>query len=315
MGVNIWLFIHIIDRADWETGVVYEWIDAHAAEEMGMDINTLRKQRQRLQESGYISCRQLQHGQEITIHNWVNPKNYSGKVLNRKSKGGSELLPSTSEGGNQGSNQGSNQVIVQFTTPSIKAHETMDHVFNGWMDADPICNFLMGLPGYNPTRLKADRDAIFSQGYDIEELEYLWRDCEDAVNPIDLFLYKVEKGMQSKEYLDLLDSRRIQIRVTRISEPVTTAADPSVLAPIPGLGLSPVAAWDMALGEMALDMSQTTFDVFVRPAVLLSANGAWKIGVCGEQEREWLERNLTRTVKRVLSGIVGNQVEVEFVTI
>src|SRR3990167_2570289 len=119
MGVNLWLFLHIIDRCDWETGIVYEWRDREEADDMQMDLNTLRHQRQKLEEARYITCKQKQHGQEIIIHEWVNPKNYSGRVLNsRKSEGINELLPSDF----QGSNQGSNQVIASVTTLSTRDH-------------------------------------------------------------------------------------------------------------------------------------------------------------------------------------------------
>jgi len=85
LGVRIWLYLHILDRADWETGKVLEWRDVDEANELEMPIKTLRNQRAKLEEDGYISCIRGQHHQEIIIHRWLNPRKYDGKELNPKS--------------------------------------------------------------------------------------------------------------------------------------------------------------------------------------------------------------------------------------
>lgn len=82
MGNRVWLFLHLIDRADWETGKVYDWRDEEEAEDMVMNWRTLQRQRQELADLGYISCKSNGRGQEITIYNWTNPRNYSGKTIN-----------------------------------------------------------------------------------------------------------------------------------------------------------------------------------------------------------------------------------------
>lgn len=106
MGECIWLFLHIIDRADWEMGIAYDWKDEQEAADMGMPVRTLREQRRKLDELNYISCKQRQYGQDIIIKNWTNPRDYSGKVLNQ---GGSETEP---EGYTQGYTQGSSQDVT-----------------------------------------------------------------------------------------------------------------------------------------------------------------------------------------------------------
>jgi hypothetical protein len=70
MGNRIWLFMHIIDRADWETGIVNGWVDREEAEDMRMSWRTLQDQRQELEELGYITCVQKFQCQDIIIHNW-----------------------------------------------------------------------------------------------------------------------------------------------------------------------------------------------------------------------------------------------------
>jgi hypothetical protein len=124
MGECIWLYMHIIDRADWETGIAYEWKDTQEAADMAMPIDTLRRQRQKLDEMGYISCEQKQHGQNITIHEWRNPREYGSESKNPRNEGMVGQPPSNdgleieglNQGSNQGLNQGSNQVMGQVRT-------------------------------------------------------------------------------------------------------------------------------------------------------------------------------------------------------
>ena len=87
MGKRIWLFMHIIDRADWETGIVSDWRDKDEAQDMGLNWRTLQQQRQELDALGYISCAPDGNGQKIVVYNWVNPKNYAGEVVNPKREG------------------------------------------------------------------------------------------------------------------------------------------------------------------------------------------------------------------------------------
>lgn len=123
MGECIWLYLHIIDRADWETGIAYNWIDEEEANDMGMPLDTLRHQRQKLDKLDYIRCFQKQHNQDIYIMEWRNPRDYGNEVKNPRVQG--SLFQPPSQGGNvqppsefQGSNQGSNQGTSQSATPT-----------------------------------------------------------------------------------------------------------------------------------------------------------------------------------------------------
>lgn len=109
IGQAIWCFMHIIDRADWETGIVYDWRDKDEAVDMGVNVRTLREWRRTLDENNYITCKQEQHGQQIVIHNWLNPRNYSGEVMNQLSQGDSILEP---QGYIQGDTQGSRKDVT-----------------------------------------------------------------------------------------------------------------------------------------------------------------------------------------------------------
>src|SRR3990172_2133847 len=85
IGPAVWLYIYILDRADWEQGAVLDWTDAGAAEELGMDINTLRNHRRKLEDERYISTQKKQYKQILYIHNWTNPREYDGKKYNVQS--------------------------------------------------------------------------------------------------------------------------------------------------------------------------------------------------------------------------------------
>ena len=109
MGNRVWLYMHIIDKADWETGIVYEWRDKEEAEDMCMPWRNLQRQRQELHDQGYIVCEQTDKGQKITIRKWTNPKSYSGEVLNSE-QGYSKV----STGGTR---QGTQRVSRKVRTP------------------------------------------------------------------------------------------------------------------------------------------------------------------------------------------------------
>lgn len=117
MGVRVWLYLFILDSADWETGIVYGWKDKDAADDMGMSARTLQDQRQHLENEGYISCKQVLHGQDITITNWTNPREYSGEVYN----GTKKSAPSKKANGNT---HGNINPIVKPRTPSYNSQTT-----------------------------------------------------------------------------------------------------------------------------------------------------------------------------------------------
>ena len=85
LGELIWLFMYILDITNWEAGTIENWLDRGAAEELEMPLATLRDQRRKLQEKGYITCEPKQHGIRVIVHNWTNPKEYTGQKYNSKS--------------------------------------------------------------------------------------------------------------------------------------------------------------------------------------------------------------------------------------
>jgi len=69
----VWLFMEMIDRADWETGIIYDWKDSDAAEKLGLSLPSVRQQRKKL-EGRYIEVFQKQHSLQIRVLNWDDPK-------------------------------------------------------------------------------------------------------------------------------------------------------------------------------------------------------------------------------------------------
>lgn len=125
LGIRIWLYLYMLDKTDWETGRIIEWTDKSASDEMAMPIDTLRLQRNQLEEAGYITCEKTQHAQRIIIHNWTNPREYSGKVINQSRK---ILLRSEQEeveSLNQSLNQSLNTNTIKVKTPTYDS--TINH--------------------------------------------------------------------------------------------------------------------------------------------------------------------------------------------
>jgi len=128
MGECIWLFEYMIDICDWETGVIPDWLDVSAAEEMAMPLRTLRQQRRKLEANDYITCVQKKRGQRIAIKNWSNPRDYSGEVQNPKAaprEGGNEKEPlkkKERKGYIKGDNKGYIKGSSQNVTPTSDSY-------------------------------------------------------------------------------------------------------------------------------------------------------------------------------------------------
>ena len=126
LGIRIWLYMYILDQADWETGKIFEWRDKEAAEDLQMPWRTLQQQRQQLDEDGYISCVQSGNKQIITINNWTNPREYSGEIYNNAKGGTQSSVHPKPKGTNEGTNEGTNKGVRKPSTPSYRSHIT-DH--------------------------------------------------------------------------------------------------------------------------------------------------------------------------------------------
>ena len=91
------LLLYIIDRADWETGVVHDWKADTAADDLGVHVQTIRRWLKRLKAGRYITLRRGQHDSSLVIHKWVNPRTYDSPVLNLLAENGSTEIESDQE--------------------------------------------------------------------------------------------------------------------------------------------------------------------------------------------------------------------------
>lgn len=125
LGNAIWLYLMLIDEADWETGIVDPYKDEDMAGEMATSISWIREQRRLLEKEGYIECQQLgQKGQRITITKWINPKSYGGEVRNQPKQSGEKVSPSDK---GQSVTQSDTQSGAQSVAPSVAPSVTPAH--------------------------------------------------------------------------------------------------------------------------------------------------------------------------------------------
>lgn len=159
LGNRIWLYLYMLDMADWDSGKVIHWVDRAAADDMQMPLSTIRTQRREIEEAGYISCHQQKRCQIITIKKWVNPREYSGKVYNLdddlESDSDQEYQPISDKGDNKGDNKGYNKGD-QFLTPPHINH--ISHITDQYASGDidlfegfaRVYEKLKGYPIYDP---------------------------------------------------------------------------------------------------------------------------------------------------------------------
>ena len=83
LGQAWYLYLYILDNANWDTGIISEWKDEYGVQDLGKPLGMIREHRKQLIKEGYISCTKNQHSQTVTIHNWTNPRTYDGIVQNQ----------------------------------------------------------------------------------------------------------------------------------------------------------------------------------------------------------------------------------------
>jgi chromosomal replication initiator protein len=73
-------------------------------------------------------------------------------------------------------------------------------------------------------------------------------------------------------------------------------------------------AWQAAVGQLQMEMSKASFDTWVRSAeVVKYQDGQFTIGVQNAYARDWLEKRLTSSISRILSGLMEETQQVEFI--
>ena len=83
-----------------------------------------------------------------------------------------------------------------------------------------------------------------------------------------------------------------------------------------GASFSPEKALQIALDQLRLDMPKASFDTWVLDACFVSfEDGIFTVGTTNAYGREWLASRLTSTFTRLLTGIMNQRVEVQFVVV
>jgi chromosomal replication initiator protein len=76
----------------------------------------------------------------------------------------------------------------------------------------------------------------------------------------------------------------------------------------------PQVAWQMLLGELALQMPSATYNTWVRDTWVMGyEDGEFIIGIPNAYARDWLENRLRFKIKRALSSLLQRTVQVKFV--
>jgi hypothetical protein len=78
--------------------------------------------------------------------------------------------------------------------------------------------------------------------------------------------------------------------------------------------MKPELIWPATLGELQLQMTQATFDTWLRGSTLQEyRDGVFVVGVKSGYAKDWLEHRLLATIKRTLARLTGQPVEIQFV--
>jgi chromosomal replication initiator protein len=78
--------------------------------------------------------------------------------------------------------------------------------------------------------------------------------------------------------------------------------------------MKPDHVWSAALGELQLQMTQATFDTWLRDSRLVKVEGGkYVVGVKSGYAKDWLENRLLSTIKRTLARLTGQTADISFI--
>ncbi len=110
---------------------------------------------------------------------------------------------------------------------------------------------------------------------------------------------------------DIVSARREEQLELEIAPAVITPELPADLKH--DLNFHPSKVWDMIKSQLKLDMHYSTYQEHIDHSFVLAyAPGMITIGTLSEYSQQWLEARLTSTVVRLLAGITGSSIEMEF---
>ena len=193
IGDAIYLYLYILNRADWKTGKIYDWRDKDAAEDLGYHIQSIRAQRVKLSPK-YILVEQKKYHLEITVLNWEDPR----KKLDHESDSKRSLSPvesdsqSDSNGDSQSDSNGDRMRSPLPFNQDIQINR--EHNTHAENKISRIQNTLESITGIMPSN-PSDLDAI-------SEIE--------ALNPTDQdiragFEWLKSRGVKLRHYTSLVN--------------------------------------------------------------------------------------------------------------
>jgi hypothetical protein len=79
-------------------------------------------------------------------------------------------------------------------------------------------------------------------------------------------------------------------------------------------GMTPEQAWEAARGQLQAEVDRVAYETWVRDVEYIGfEEGVFTLGAANEYARQWLEDRLVSIAERVLTGIIGQRVQVDFV--
>jgi hypothetical protein len=133
---------------------------------------------------------------------------------------------------------------------------------------------------------------------------------EIAENPIACVLTIVAEDenvfdwtQASEEQITTALNERGIYHAVEVVRPRTVAASPEEETEI----------WQTALGQLKLQMTDATFDAWLRNSTLVSReNDKIVVAVKSECARDWLTHRLRATIERTLARLAGHHMNIEF---
>jgi len=86
------------------------------------------------------------------------------------------------------------------------------------------------------------------------------------------------------------------------------------MSSVPKFQGTPAQAWQAALGQLQLEMDKLTFEKWVRDSFFISyTKDIFSIGAADKTTRDWLEDRLTGLSRKILTGIICESANIEFI--
>lgn len=214
IGDAIYLYLYMLNRADWKTGIIYDWRDNDAAEDLGYHVQSIRSQRKKL-AGKYITVIQKKYHLEITILNWHDPR-ITKQEFEGDSQSDSNRSLSPIESDSQSDSHGDSQSDshgerIRSPLHLIKIYRLTD---NTYTDAEnkisSVQSFLESITGIMPSN-QADIDAIS----EIEKMNPTEQDIRAGYEWIK------SRGVKLRHYTSLVNPISVCMS-KRLDKPLTT---------------------------------------------------------------------------------------------